>query len=432
MNWLDSYKKKLTTPDKAIEKIKSGDRIIIGSGCAVPQELTKALNNVAADLKDVEIVSLLTMGEADYTGEKYHGIFRHNAFFTGGNTRKAVNEGRADFMPIFLSEIPNQFTNGNLPIDVAMIQVSPPDDHGFCSFGISVDIVKPAAMSAKCIIAEVNEKMPRTLGDSFIHVNKLHAVVESERSIHTLPEIKFTDVHLKIGRNVADLITDGATLQMGIGAIPNSVLNFLEDKKDLGIHTEMFSDGVMKLFDMNVINNEKKSIHRYKIVTSFLMGSRELYDYVDNNPMIECHPSNYTNDPFIISQNDKMISINSAIQVDLMGQICADTIGYTQYSGIGGQVDFIRGAARSKGGFPIIALPSTAAHDTLSRIVPQLDEGAAVTTSRGDAHWIITEYGKVNLHGKNIRQRAEALIGIAHPNFRDELIRIAKERKILP
>ncbi len=429
--WISRYKEKVTSPEKAVGCIKPRNRIIIGSGCSIPSALTEALELRADELKDVEIVSLLTMGDADYTDGKYQGIFRYNSFFVGGNTRGAVNDGRADFMPIFLSEIPAQFTNGNLPVDVALIQVSPPDDHGFCSYGVSVDIVKPAAESARFIIAEVNEQMPRTLGDSFIHVNKLHAVVETSRPIHTLPDIPFSDVHLKIGQHVANIIPDGATLQMGIGAIPNSVLNFLEDKSDLGIHTEMFSDGIIKLFEMNVITNEKKTIHKNKIITSFLMGSKELYDYVDNNPSVECHPSHYTNDPFIIAQNEKMISINSAIQVDLMGQVCADSIGYTQYSGIGGQVDFIRGAARSKGGAAVIALPSTAAHGKVSRIAPLLDTGAAVTTSRGDVHWVITEYGAVNLYGKNLRQRAELLLSIAHPNFQEELLTEAKKRKLL-
>ena len=430
MDWPTIYRSKITTPEKAIGLLKPGQRIIIGSGCAEPQTLVKALNNLAPELRDVEVVSLLTMGIADYTAKEYSGIFRHNAFFVGANTRAAVNEGRADFIPIFLSEIPRLFKNGLLPIDVALVQLSPPDEHGFCSYGVSVDIIKPAAESAKIIIAEVDDQMPRTLGDSFIHVSKLSAIVETSTPILNLPRTEFTEVHKRIGRHVADLIEDGATLQMGIGAIPDAVLSYLGEKKDLGIHTEMFSDGVMELVENGAITNEKKTLHPGKIISSFLMGSKELYDFVNNNPIIELHPSHYTNDPFIISQNKNMVAINSALQVDITGQVCADTIGTRQFSGIGGQLDFIRGAARAEGGKPIIALPSTAQSGQVSRIVPKLDPGAAATTSRGDVHWIVTEYGAVNIHGKNLRQRAEALISLAHPDFREMLAREARERKV--
>ena len=431
MDWPSIYRNKITTPEKAVEYIKSGNRIIIGSGCAEPQVLVKALNSIAPKLRGVEIISLLTTGIAGYTDEEYHGIFRHNAFFVGANTRNAVNEGRADFTPIFLSEIPRQFKLGLLPVDVALIQVSPPDEHGFCSFGISVDIVKPAAENAKFVLAEVNDRMPRVLGDSFIHVRKFTAVVESSDPILTLPRTESTDVQMKIGKNVADLIEDCSTLQMGIGGIPDAVLSLLGNKKDLGIHTEMFSDGVIELVEKGVINNEKKTLHPGKIISSFIMGNKELYDYINNNPMIELHPSDYTNDPFIISQNNKMVAINSALEIDITGQVCADTIGPRQYSGIGGQVDFIRGAARSEGGKPIIAIPSTAKNGKISRIVPRFDTGTAVVTSRGDVHWIVTEYGAVNLHGKSLRERAKALISIAHPDFREMLEKEARERKYL-
>lgn len=429
MDWPAIYRSKITTPEKAVEFIKSGNRIIIGSGCAEPQVLVKALDSLAPSLKNIEIISLLTTGIADYTDKKYENIFRYNAFFVGTNTREAVNDGRADFTPIFLSEIPKLFKNRTLPVDVALIQISPPDEHGFCSFGISVDIIKPAAENAKIVIAEVNDQMPRVLGNSFIHVRKLTAVIESSEPILTLNKTETSDVHKIIGKYIADLIDDSSTLQMGIGGIPDAVLSFLENKKDLGIHTEMFSDGIIELVEKGIINNEKKTLHPGKIISSFLMGSKNLYGFVDNNPIIELHPSDYTNDPFIIAQNNKMIAINSAIQIDITGQICADTIGTMQFSGIGGQVDFIRGSARSEGGKPIIALQSTAKNQTLSRIVPKLDNGAAIVTSRGDVHWIVTEYGSVNLHGKNLRDRAEALINISHPKFRDALEKEAKERK---
>ncbi len=430
MEWPVIYREKITTPEKAVSLIKSNSRIIIGSGCAEPQELVKALNVVAGDLKNVEIVSLLTLGIADYTDSKYEGAFRHNAFFVGANVREAVNDGRAEFTPIFLSEIPRLFKNGALPIDVALIQVSPPDSHGFCSFGVSVDIVKPAAENAAVVIAEVNDRVPRTLGNSFIHVSKLAAVVESSAPLLTLPEPGMDDVSKKIGKNVAALIEDGSTLQMGIGGIPNATLANLTGKKDLGVHTEMFSDGVVELVECGVINNEKKSIHQGKIVSSFLMGSEKLYKFVDNNPLIELHPSDYTNDPFIIAQNEKMVAINSAIQVDITGQVCADSMGTMQFSGIGGQVDFIRGAARSENGKAIIALPSTARKGKVSRIVPKLDPGAGVVTSRGDVHWVATEFGTVNLHGKSMKQRAKDLIDISHPDFKEELEKEARERKL--
>ncbi|OGL40750.1 MAG: 4-hydroxybutyrate CoA-transferase [Candidatus Schekmanbacteria bacterium GWA2_38_9] len=431
MDWPAIYRNKVTTPEKAVELIKSGNRIIIGSGCAEPQVLVKALNSLAPKLRNVEIISLLTTGIADYTHKQYQGIFRHNAFFVGTNTRDAVNDGRADFTPIFLSEIPKLFKNGTLSVDVALIQVSPPDEHGFCSFGISVDIIKPAAENAKIVIAEVNDQMPRVFGDSFIHVRKLTAVVESSEPILTLLKGESSEVHRKIGSHIADLIEDGSTLQMGIGGIPDAVLSFLGNKKDLGIHTEMFSDGIIELVEKSVINNEKKTLHPGKIISSFLMGSKNLYDFVDNNPIVELHPSDYTNDPFIITQNNKMVAINSAIQIDITGQVCADTIGTKQFSGIGGQVDFIRGAARSEGGKPIIALPSTAKNGKISRIVPRFDTGTAVVTSRGDVHWVVTEYGAANLHGKSLRERAKALISIAHPDFRDLLKKEAMERKYL-
>ncbi len=314
---------------------------------------------------------------------------------------------------------------------MALIQVSPPDEHGFCSFGLSVDIIKPGAEKAKTVVAEVNAQMPRTLGDSFIHVSKLSYVVESDRPLLELPREPFTDVHNRIGSHIAERIDDGSTLQLGIGAIPDAVLSQLEHKRHLGIHTEMFADGVMDLFEAGVITNEKKTLHPGKIVSSFLMGSRALYDFVDNNPVVEMHPSHYVNDPYIIAKNDKMVSINSAISIDLTGQVNSDSIGTTFYSGIGGQVDFVRGANRSKGGKSFLAFPSTAKAGQVSRVVPILAPGAGVVTSRGDVDFVVTEYGAAQLHGRSIRERARSLINIAHPKFRDDLEKFAKEQKYL-
>jgi acetyl-CoA hydrolase len=311
---------------------------------------------------------------------------------------------------------------------VALIHVSPPDEHGFCSFGIEVGVTKPAAHAARIVIAEVNDQMPRTLGDSFIHVSKIDYAVPVSYKLPELPLGEVTELNKRIGQHVAELIEDGSTLQMGIGGIPDGVLLFLRDKRDLGIHTELFSDGVVELVERGVVTNEKKTLHPGKIIAGFLLGTQRLYDFVDNNPVVELHPTDYVNDPFLIAQNEKMVAINSAIEVDLTGQVCADSIGSRLYSGVGGQVDFIRGAARSKGGKPIIALPSTAKNDTISRIVPTLKPGAGVVTTRNDVHYVVTEYGVAYLHGKTIRQRVQALINIAHPKFRDELTHFAKEQ----
>ncbi len=425
--WVETYRQRLTTAEEAVRVIESNTRVCIGSGCAEPQILVRAMTGRAKELSNVEIIHLLTMGVSPYTEPEYEGVFRHNAFFVGANVREAVNTGRADYVPIFLSNIPALFGR-ELPIDVVLAQVTPPDEHGFCSYGVSVDIVKRAAEVAGCVIAEINHKMPRTLGDSFIHVSKLRAVVEHSDTLPTLPATEFTDMHRSIGRHVAGIIEDESTLQMGIGAIPDAVLAQLGDRHHLGVHTEMFSDGVIDLVDKGVITNERKTLHPGKVVSSFLMGSEELYEYVDNNPLVELHPTEYTNDPFIIAQNRKMVAINSAIQIDLTGQVVADSMGHTIYSGIGGQVDFIRGAAHSEGGKPIIALPAPAKGGQISRIVGELTPGGGVVTTRGDVHWVATEFGIENLHGKNLRQRAKALIGLAHPDFREDLLKIARER----
>ncbi|MDM8527249.1 GNAT family N-acetyltransferase [Anaerolineales bacterium HSG24] len=429
--WKEKYKSKITTPKAAVSKIRSGQRVFIGSGAAEPQLLVQSLAERGTELTDTQIVHILTLGIAPYASPKLKDGFRHNALFIGTNVRKAVAEGHADYTPIFLSEIPRLFRHGKLFIDVAIIQVSPPDEHGYCSYGVSVDIVKAAAESARHVVAEINPNMPRTLGDSFIHVNCIHALVPSDEQILEAPQGQIDDVAQRIGQHIADLIEDGSTLQLGIGTIPDAVLSCLGEKKDLGIHTEMFSDGVIELVEKGVINGSRKAIHPGKIIASFVMGNRRLYDFIDNNPMCEFHPTEYTNDPFRISQHDRMVSINSALQVDLTGQVCADSLGTYFYSGIGGQVDFIRGASRSHEGKPIIALPSTALNGEKSRIVATLTPGAGVVTSRGDVHYVITEFGVAELHAKTIRERAMALIHIAHPKFREKLMEEARDRHLV-
>lgn len=425
------YQKKVMNAAEAVSVVRSGDRVYIHSGCAEPERLVKALIHRREELCDVEVIHLLTLGNADYVLPEMEGHFRHNAFFIGSNVREAVNDGRADFTPIFLSEIPSLFTSGQLPIDVCLIQVSPPDSHGYCSFGVAVECTKTAAQVARVVIAEVNPQMPRVLGDSFIHLNQIDILVECDYPLLELSPSPITPVQREIGKRVSGLIEDGATLQMGIGGIPDSVLSFLGNHRHLGIHTEMFSDRIIPLVESGVITGERKTIHRGKIVASFVLGSHPLFRFVDNHPAIEFHPSEYVNDPYVISQNSNMVAINSALQVDLTGQVCADSMGNHFYSGIGGQLDFIRGAARSKGGKPVIALPSTARDGSLSRIVPNLYAGSGVVTSRGDVHYVVTEYGVAYLHGKNIRQRAEALIQIAHPKFREELYHFARRHNFL-
>ena len=431
MSWSEGYRAKVTTPARAVERIRSGDRVYIHPGASEPETLVQALITRAPQLRDVEIIHLLTLGDASYVRPGMEPHFRHTAMFVGANVREAVNEGRADYMPIFLSEIPSLFTAGSMPIDACLIQVSPPDEHGFCSFGVGVDTTKAAAAVARQVIAEVNQQMPRTLGDSFIHVRKLDAIIETDHPVLEMPRRPAEELHRRIARHVAGLIEDGATLQMGIGGIPDAVLAELSDHQDLGVHTEMFSDGVVDLIEAGVINNERKTLHRGKVVAGFLMGSRRLYRFVHNNPIIELHPTEYTNDPFVIAANDRMVAINSALQIDLTGQVCADSMGPSIYSGFGGQVDFIRGAARSRGGIPIIALPSTARGSRVSRIVPMLDPGSGIVTTRGDVHVVVTEHGVARLHGRTLRQRAEALIAIAHPDFRESLTEHAVARRLL-
>jgi acyl-CoA hydrolase/GNAT superfamily N-acetyltransferase len=425
-DWRERYHDKIKTADEALHVLKPGDRLFIGSACGTPQKLVQALADCPTE--DVEITHLLTLGVAPYAQEKLASRYRANAFFISANVRPAVWEGRADYTPIFLSEIPELLRSGRLPIDVALIHVTPPDEHGFCSFGVSVDITKPAAEAARYVIAEVNPQMPRTLGNSFIHVDELDALVENDAPLYEFITPGASEAARRIAKNVADLVEDGSTIQVGYGGIPNALLGYLKDKKDLGVHTEVFSDSTIDLIEAGVITNRKKTLHPGKVIASFAMGSERLFRYINNNPMFEFHPVDYTNDPFIISQNEKMVSINSALEVDLTGQVCADSIGFQFYSGIGGQVDFVRGAARSKDGKAIIVLRSTRDDDKFSRIMPTLTEGAGVVTSRGDVHYVVTEWGVAYLHGKSIRDRALALISIAHPKFRSELFKLAKEK----
>ena len=427
-DWTSKYKKKIVTAANAIKKIRRGARIFLGTGCGVPHHLVQELANHADQMADNEIVHLLTLGDTPSADPKFQNQFRHNTFFVSANIRDAVSEGRADYTPMMLSEIPDLFRQKRLPLDVAMIQVSPPDRYGYCSLGISVDITKAAFESADLVIAQINEKMPITHGDSFIDINEIDYLVPHNEPLREFEGAEVTEIIDKIGAYVARLVENESTLELGIGALPQSVCSNLLDTgvRDLGIHTEMFSDSLIPLIEKGVVTNKKKNLHRGKVIASFAMGTEKLYDYVDDNPMFEFHDTAYVNDPYVIGQNNKMIAINSALEVDLTGQVCADSIGHRFYSGIGGQVDFIRGAKRSVGGKAIICLPSTAMDGTVSRIVPRLSEGSGVVTTRGDVDVVITEYGLANLAGKTIRERVLSLIAIAHPDFRNDLLEAAK------
>ncbi|MGD2143405.1 MAG: acetyl-CoA hydrolase/transferase C-terminal domain-containing protein [Anaerolineae bacterium] len=408
--------------------VESGDRIFLTGNCSVPQKLMEALVDRAPALEDVEICHALTLGPGDYVAPEMEGHIRANSLFIGPNVRKAVQEGRADFTPVLLSEFTLLFKERVLPLDVAFVHLSPPDEHGFCSYGIETGLTKSPAEAADIIIAEVNENMPRCLGDSFIHVSRLDYIVPVNYPLLELPmtEGGLSDVHIKIGEYIADLIPDRATVQMGIGAIPDAVLKFLHDKRDLGVHTELFSDSVIDLVESGVLTNAHKTLHPGKITAGFMIGTHRLYRWAHDNPLIELHRTEYVNDPFVIAQNDRQVAINSAIEVDLTGQVCADSIGPKLYSGVGGQLDFIYGAARSEGGVPIIALPATVEGKGISRIVPMLKRGAGVVTTRYHVHYVVTEYGVVSLYGKTIRERAKALIDVAAPEFRDELTHEAR------
>ena len=430
-DWKERFKDRITTAPEAVKKITSGNSVFIGTGCAQPQHLVNALVEHSAGISDAHVIHLLTMGTAPYADDKFREKFKINTFFIAENVRDALARGIGDYTPIFLSEIPSQFETGRIPVDVALISVTPPDANGLCSLGVSVDIVKSAAANARFVIAQVNSKMPRTFGDSFIHVGDIEAMVPFDEDIIEVPPSEPDEVLRRIGQNIARLVDDGSTIECGIGRIPQALAEFLKDKKDLGVHTEMFGDWIIDLIDCDVINCSKKTLNRGKVVASFCMGTKRLYDYIDNNPFFEFYPTEYVNDPNIISQHEKMVTINVGLEIDLTGQVCADSLGYQFYSGIGGQVDFIRGAARSRGGKAIIAMPSTAKNGQVSRIVPSLTEGAGVVTTRGDVHYVVTEYGTAYLHGKSIRQRVMSLIDIAHPKFRPRLIQAAKARKYI-
>ena len=418
-DWKEIYESRKVSADEAVARIKSGNRVVIGHACGEPSFLVDAMMAHAQDYRDVEIVHMVAMGKCEYCKPEYAANFRHNALFVGGGSREAVFSGRGDYTPSFFFEIPRLF-HTTLPVDVAMVSLTPPDEEGNCSLGVSADYDYEAVMTAKTVIAQVNDQMPFTYG-KLIPVDKVTCFVEHSAPLIELAPPKIGPVEEAIGRNCASLIKDGDTLQLGIGAIPDAVLLFLKDKKDLGIHSEMFSDGVVALAEAGVINNSKKTLHPGKYVANFLMGTKRLYDFVDHNPDVLVLPVDYVNHPVVAAKNDNLVSINSCVQVDLMGQIASESIGFKQISGVGGQVDFIRGAAFSKGGRAIIAMPSTAAKGTVSKIVPLLDEGAAVTTSRNDVDYVVTEYGIAHLKGHTLRDRARALIEIAHPDFQDGL-----------
>jgi acyl-CoA hydrolase/GNAT superfamily N-acetyltransferase len=430
-NWQSVWSAKITTAERAVARIRSGRRILIGSGAAEPLGLVEALVSHGEHLSDTEIVHLLTLGPAPYVAPEFASRFRHSAFFIGANVRQAVQDGRADFIPVFLSEIPELIKNRRVRIDVALIQTSPPDVHGYVSLGVSVDVVRAAVDSADLVLAEVNSRMPRTHGDSFLHVSKIHGLIPVEHPLLELTTEPPGEVEAAIGHHVASLVPNGATIQTGIGSIPDAVLAALRNHQDLGVHTEMLSDGIMALARAGVVTGAKKSMLRGKLVTSFVMGSQSLYAWAHDNPALEMRPSDFTNDPRVIARNDCMISVNSALGADLTGQVAADTLLGKFFSGIGGQVDFVRGAAGSRGGRSIIAFRSTAKQGTLSRIRGALEAGAGIVTSRGDVRYIVTEYGIADLWGKSVRERALGLIEIAHPDFRGELLAEAKARRFV-
>lgn len=426
------YRSKLVSLETAAEFIQSNSRVFVSGNAATPTPLLEALAARKDELQNVELVHVLQLGPDPFLAPEMEGHFRRRSLFVGPADREAVNTGRADYVPISLHQVPWLFKRGVLPLDFALVQVSPPDEFGFVSLGVEIIAAKAAVESARKVIALVNPQMPRTLGDTFVHVSKFAAFVEVDMPLPILPRDPFGEVEAQIGKYVADLIDDGCTLQMGIGAIPDAVLANLQGRQDLGIHTEMISDGVMEALERGLVTGIKKTLLPGKVVGTFVLGSERLYRFVHNNPLFEMRPADWVNNPFNVARNDKMIAINSALEVDLTGQVCADSIGTRIYSGFGGQLDFIRGAAASNGGKPIIALPSTSKQGTLSRIVPLLKPGAGVVTTRADVHYVVTEYGVAELFGKSLRERAQALIEIAHPNFREELAKAAFERGLFP
>jgi acyl-CoA hydrolase len=430
MDWIKKHglESRVMTHEQAVKMVKSGDRVIVGHGTAYPLRLVQAMCARKDELFGVEVMHPFIVGAAPHCAPEMEGHFRHVALFIGPMARQAIQEGRADYIPVFLHQNPSLFVNGICPIDVGMVQVTPPDDHGFCSYGVSIDVTKPGTDAAKIVLAEINPQMPRTLGDSFIHIDRINAFIPVDHPIPELPLEEVTDTLRKIGANVASLIEDGSVIQMGIGGLPNAIVQFLAEKKDLGIHSEMLSDGVAELFEKGVVTCARKTLHRGKIVGSFAMGTQKIYKFIDNNPMVQMYPVDYTNHPFIVAQNERMVAINSAIQVSVTGQVNAESIGWKMYSGIGGQVDFFRGATMAKDGKAVIALPSTAAGGKVSRIVPNLDLGSIVTTSRYDVRYIVTEYGVADLFGVTERERARRMIAVAHPDFRPWLTEEAEKQ----
>ncbi|MFZ0429797.1 MAG: acetyl-CoA hydrolase/transferase C-terminal domain-containing protein [Acidobacteriota bacterium] len=431
MRWQEAYRQRVVTAAQAAMMIRHNSRVYTSGNAATPHALLNAIATRTPALEGVEVVHVLVLGDYALARPPVADHFRHNSLFVGPADREMVNQGLADYIPIHLHAIPKLFSESILPLDVAVIQTAPPDEHGFMSLGVECMATAAAINHSPLILAQVNDRMPRTLGDCFIHVSRVAALVEVSAPLPALERSGFGETERKIAEAVAQLVADGSTLQLGIGAIPDAVLSCLKGKRDLGIHTEMVSDGIMELVEAGVITGARKSVHRGKVICTFALGSQRLYDYLGNNPLFEFHPVEYTNDPFVIAQNDRMVAINSAIEVDLTGQVSSDSIGTRIYSGFGGQVDFIRGAAHSNGGRSIIAMPSTAVDGTISRIVPKLKDGAGVVTTRADVHHVVTEYGAVSLRGRNLRERARCLIEIAHPDFREELSRAARERNLL-
>ena len=429
--WKQKYASQVMTAEQAVKKIRPGQRIFVGTGCAEPQELVAALTQRARELPDTEIIHLLTFGDAPYAHRELAQYFRVNSFFIAENVRNIIQEGLGDYTPIHLSDIPRLFNTGQLPLDAALIQITPPDANGLCSLGVSVDIVKSAAENASLVIAQVNPNMPWTHGNSLIDVLELDALVPCEDPILEVPPAEINDVTRQIAEYVSSLVDDEATLELGIGKIPHSLLGFLSTKKDIGIHTEMITEDNIPLIEDGVVTGNRKTVDRGKVVASFCLGTRRLYDYVDNNPVFSFHPTEYVNNPYIISQQNKMVAVNVALEVDLTGQVCADSLGSRFFSGVGGQVDFNRGAAKAHGGKAIIALPSTARDGKVSRIVTRLSPGAGVVTTRAGVNYVVTEYGVAYLHGKSVAERALALISIAHPQFLAQLLREAIEAKYL-
>lgn len=431
-NWQATYRSRIASAEQAVRAVKSGDRVFLTGNASVPLQLLAELVRRAPELRDVEICHPLTICPGDYVAPEMEGHLRVNSMFISGNVRRAVNEGRADFTPVLLSEFPLLFKNGHLPLDVAFIHVSPPDEQGYCSMGAEAGLTISATEVAKTVIAQVNRQMPRTLGDTRMHIEHIDYIVPVDEPIseHAMSEEVDQEVVEQIAGHISGLIPDGATMQLGIGAIPDAVLKYLFTKKDLGVHSELISDGVIDLVEAGVVNGARKSLHPGKIICGFLLGTRRLYQWVDNNPLVELHRTEYVNDPFVVAQNERMVAINSAIEVDLTGQVCADSIGPKMYSAVGGQLDFIYGASRAKGGVPIIALPSSSVlrdGTVISKIVPMLKPGAGVVTSRNHVHYVVTEFGVAALYGRTVRQRTQALINIAHPQFREEISEKAKE-----